>query len=194
MRRFTDLSHLHRDMPTVPEEGLTEAPNESPPTPQPQATPEPSPPTTSAARASHSRAASFSANRDHKQNLRRPSISSAEILRSSGTARSPLPLSPGETVPDIYRKQAQTISELTEANEKLEGEVKTLQEQGTKLATEVAKNEELSEELEELRGSIEENRRKISEIEKEREERQGELEQLVSPNGKVPQSCIHCFC
>jgi len=158
-------------MHTVPEEPTEIA------TPTPQA--EPLPLTTSVARASHSRAASFSANRDLKQTLRRPSISSAELLRSSGAARSPKPLSPAEMAPDIYRKQAETISMLTEANERLGAEVKALREQGEKLGAEVMKKEEMVEEMEELKGVMEGLKRKTSELEKEKEARGGELEKLV---------------
>ena len=163
---------INRDMPTVPEEEPTE-------TAPPPYQAETSPPTASAARASHSRAASFSASRDLKQALRRPSISSAELLRSSGVARSPNPLSPGEMAPDIYRKQAETISILTEANEKLEADVKVLREQGERLGAEVVKKEEMVEEMEELKGAMEGLKRKTAEIEKEKEERGGELEKLV---------------
>ena len=157
-------------MPTVPEEEPTREIT-------PQA--ESSPPMASAARASHSRAASFSASRDLKQTLRRPSISSAELLRSSGAARSPNPLSPGEMAPDIYRKQAETISMLTEANEKLEAEVKTLREQGERLGVEVVKKEEMVEEMEELKGAMEGLKQKAAEMEKEKKEKGGELEKLV---------------
>ena len=135
---------------------------------------------TSAAKASHSRAASFNASRDLKNSLRRPSISSTDILRSSGVARSPHPISPGETVPDIYRKQAQTISELTEANEKLEAEVEVLREQGAKLVAEVAKKEELIEEVGELKGAIGEYKRGVEELEKLRRKNFEEVEKLVS--------------
>ncbi|KAF8436394.1 hypothetical protein BGX38DRAFT_1255331 [Terfezia claveryi] len=155
-------------MPTVPEEAPTTL----------QA--EPPRPMTSAARASHSRAASFSANRDLKQALRRPSISSAELLRSSGAARSPNPLSPGDMAPDIYRKQAETISMLTEANEKLEAEVKALREHGERLGVELVKKEEIVEEMEELKGAMEGLRRKTVEMEKEKEEKGAELEKLSS--------------
>lgn len=135
---------------------------------------------TSAAKASHSRAASFSASRDLKNSLRRPSISSTDILRSSGVARSPHPLSPGEAVPDIYRKQAQTISELTEANEKLEAEVEVLREQGAKLVVETARKDELVEEVGELKGAVGEYKRGVEELEQLREKNLEEMEKLVS--------------
>lgn len=163
-------------MPTVPEEEHIETPEPTTtvsPQPEPSATP------TSAAKASHSRAASFSANRDIKHTLRRPSISSAELLRSGGAARSPNPLSPGETAPDIYRKQAQTISELTEANERLEAEVRALRAQSEKLTIEAANKEEIVDELEELKTLVQDYQRKIESTEKEREDYKGDLEKLV---------------
>src|SRR5690606_17382194 len=124
----------------------------------------------------HSRAASFSANK--ASHLRRPSVA-ADILRSA-SSRSPNPLSPGEEVPDIYRKQAQTISELTVANEKLEADLKTLQEQYQKLGQAAEENEELKDKISEVKAQLSEYRSKVEESEKLKEERDEELEKLVS--------------
>lgn len=168
-----------RGMPTVPEEESTrqheQAPSASPP-PPPVASDSPTSPTTSAAAPSHSRAASFSASRDLKQGLRRLSLSSSG---TGGSARSPNPLSPGEAVLDIYRKQAQTISELTEANEKLEAELKELRGQGENLNAALAQKEELQEELAELKSTLNEYQSQSENDKQSNEEKVGEMEKMV---------------
>jgi len=68
---------------------------------------------------------------------------------------------------------------LTEANERLEAEVKALREQGERLGVEVVKKEEMVEEMEELKGAMEGLKWKTAEMEKEKVEKSGELEKLV---------------
>ncbi|KAI5797476.1 hypothetical protein DFH27DRAFT_601887 [Peziza echinospora] len=158
--------------PTVPED---EAPSElTSSSPQPE-----TPSTSSAAAASHSRAASFSAGREYKHNLRRPSIS-ADALRSPSGPRTPNPLSPLEGVPDIYRKQAQTISELTEANERLGKEAAEARVHEEKLRKALAEKDDLQEELVELKAELSDVKNNSETASKVGQERDAELEKLRS--------------
>lgn len=124
---------------------------------------------------SHSRAASVHTRRVSTSGFRRPSITGADILRS-GTKS---PLSPTD-LPDIYRKQAATISELTGAVERLEGEVESLRGEERRLSDAAVKRDEAMEKLAVIRTELKEAFERSEIAVKERSEHEQEAEKLVS--------------
>lgn len=107
--------------------------------------------------------------------LRRPSITGADILRSGNKS----PLSPTD-LPDIYRKQAATISELTEAVERLECEVERLKGEEKRLSNAAVQRDEAMEQLAVIKTGLKEAMEKSETAIKEKNESEEEAEKLVS--------------
>jgi len=126
--------------------------------------------------AAHPRAAPMHARRQSTSGFRRPSITAADIMRSSNKS----PLSPGETVPDIYRKQVTTISELTESVEKLEVEVERLRGKEKKLGEAIVQKDEAQETLAGVKTGLKEAIQRAEVAATEKKVREEELEKLVS--------------
>ena len=116
------------------------------------------------------------ARRQSTSGFRRPSITAADIMRSSTKS----PLSPGETVPDISRKQATTISELTESVERLELEVERLREKEKKLGEAIVQKDEAQETLAGVKTELKEAVQRAEAAATEKKTREEELEKLVS--------------
>lgn len=136
----------------------------------------PLPASTPPAGASHSRTASLHARRiSTSTGLRRPSVTGADILRSGSGS----PLSPTD-LPDIYRKQATTISELTEAVERLEGEAEGLKGEAKRLSEAAVQRDEALEQLAAVKTELREAIDKVSVAVNVRTEREEETEKLVS--------------
>ena len=89
-------------------------------------------------------------------------------------------MSPGETVPDIYRKQATTISELTESVERLEAEVERLKEKEKKLGEAIVQKDEAQETLAGVKTELKEAVQRAEAAATEKKAREEELEKLVS--------------
>lgn len=175
--------------PDVPSSSSSAA-VESTPAPTPDAPPVESPdldtplptPTPSAA-AAHSRTASIHARRlSTSTGLRRPSVTGADILRSGAGSS---PLSPTD-LPDIYRKQATTISELTEAVERLEGEAELLKAEAKRLAQAAVQRDEALELLAGVKTELREAIDRAAAASTERAEREEETEKLVTPPPPSP--------
>ncbi|CAZ81702.1 unnamed protein product [Tuber melanosporum] len=137
--------------------------------------------------AAHSRAASIHARRQSASGFRRPSITAADIVRSSNKS----PLSPGETVPDIYRKQATTISELTESVERLEAEVERLKEKEKKLSEVTVQKDEAQETLAGVKTELKEAVERAEAAATERKAREEELEKLKSEVATLTRQMSH---
>lgn len=126
--------------------------------------------------AGHSRTASLHARRiSTSSGLRRPSVTGADIIRSGSGS----PLSPTD-LPDIYRKQATTISELTEAVERLEAEAEGFKVEVTRLSEAAVQRDEALEQLAAVKTDLREAVEKAGVAAKERAEREEEAEKLVS--------------
>lgn len=102
-------------------------------------------------------------------------MTGAEILRS-GTGS---PLSPTD-LPDIYRKQATTISELTEAVERLEAEAEGFKVEVKRLSEAAVQRDKALEQLAAVKTDLQEAVEKAGAAEKGLAEREEEAEKLVS--------------
>lgn len=137
----------------------------------------PLPASTPPAGASHSRTASLHTRRiSTSSGLRRPSVTGADILRSGSGS----PLSPTD-LPDIYRKQATTISELTEAVERREGEVEVLKGEVKRLSEAAVQRDEALEQLAVVKTALREAVEKATVAADVHAERDEEAEKLVGP-------------
>jgi hypothetical protein len=128
-----------------------------------------------AASTSNVRSASIAARRRAStSHYRRPSVSVADILTSANKT----PLSPTD-VPDIYRRQAETISTLTEENEKLSQEIERLLSKEKKLGEVEVENEKLQEQFAEVREELRGIKSRIEGTEVAKKTADEELEKLV---------------
>ncbi|KAL7267893.1 hypothetical protein RUND412_009502 [Rhizina undulata] len=191
-----DEKEPEKEDAVVPVETPKTEPEPSPPVETAEATPAPPPatiqeeqtstPPVSSATAAHSRTASIHARRSSASGFRRPSISAAE-LRSNNKS----PLSPNETLPDIYRKQAGTISELTETVEKLEGELAGLKEKEKKLEEALLKREEAEEVLTGVRTELRETVGRLKAVEETRKESEVDGEKLRNEVATLTRQTSH---
>lgn len=110
-------------------------------------------------------------------------MTGADILRSGSGS----PLSPTD-LPDIYRKQATTISELTEAVERLEAETEGLKGETKRLSEAAVQRDEALEQLVAVKTELREAVDKASAAAKEHAEREEEVEKLVGL-ASFPERC-----
>jgi len=107
--------------------------------------------------------------------FRRGSVGQRPLSPTPNTLKSPTlpPLSPdGDTIPDIYRKQASRLEESEKENKRLEKEAKDAEARWRKTEEELEEAREANSEVVELRGRID----KVGEVE-------AELAKLVSHIG-----------
>lgn len=120
------------------------------------------------------RASSILARRASQSHYRRPSINATDILRSANKS----PLSPTD-VPDIYHRQAETISKLTEDNEKLAEDVEKLKAKEKRLAEIEAEKDKLQEQLAEVREELRGVKGRIDDAEAGKKTSEEEMEKMV---------------
>lgn len=107
--------------------------------------------------------------------FRRTSVGQRPVSPTTNALKSPTlpPLSPdGDTIPDIYRKQASRLEELVKENKRLEKEAQDAEARWRKTEEELEEAREANSEVVELRGRID----KVGEVE-------AELARLVSHIG-----------
>ncbi|KAF8545366.1 hypothetical protein BDD12DRAFT_871648 [Trichophaea hybrida] len=157
----------------------TEEPEESAPSPAPEvespksATP---PPPTGSPSPIHARTASIQARRTSASHYRRPSINASDLLRSTNKS----PLSPTD-VPDIYYRQAETISTLTTENEKLSEEVEKFRTREKRLSEIEAEKDKLQEQLAEVREELRGVKGRIDGAEQGKKTSEEEMEKMARP-------------
>lgn len=98
--------------------------------------------------------------------FRRTSVGQRPVSPTTNALKSPTlpPLSPdGDTIPDIYRKQASRLDELEKENKRLEKEAQDAEARWRKTEEELEEAREANSEVVELRGRID----KIEEVEAE---------------------------
>ena len=123
----------------------------------------------------HARSASIQASRrTSASHYRRPSINATDILRSANKS----PLSPTD-VPDIYHRQATTISTLTEDNEKLASDVEKLRAKEKKLEEVEVEKDRLREQLTEVKEELRGVKGRIDNAEDGKKKSEEELEKMV---------------
>jgi len=150
---------------------------EPPPTPGTEAVDNETPGELQSAQA---RAASIQARRASQSHYRRPSINATDILRSANKS----PLSPTD-VPDIYHRQAETISKLTEDNEKLAEDLEKLKAKGKRLAEIEAEKDKLQEQLAEVKEELRGVKGRIDDAEAGKKTSEQEMEKMVGNFGRL---------
>ncbi len=120
------------------------------------------------------RSASLTHARRQSSSFRRPSISVADIRGQNKS-----PLSP-ESLPDVYRKQAETISQLTEQVEKLQGDVEKLQGKEKRLVAVEAEKEEALEQLASVRDELRRVTGRVGDAEQGKKTSEEEMDKMVN--------------
>ncbi|KAF8251216.1 hypothetical protein K440DRAFT_658996 [Wilcoxina mikolae CBS 423.85] len=167
----------------------TEEPEESASSPAPEvespksATP---PPPTGSPSPIHARTASIQARRTSASHYRRPSVNASDLLRSANKS----PLSPTD-VPDIYYRQAETISTLTTDNEKLSEEVEKLRTKEKRLSEIEAEKDKLQEQLAEVREELRGVKGRIDGAEQGKKTSEEEMEKMKSELATLHRQTSH---
>ena len=134
----------------------------------------PSPSASPAPPSPHARPASIHARRASAAHYRRPSVNSTDVLRSANKS----PLSPTD-VPDIYHRQAETISALTTENETLAKEVERLGARDKRLAGTEADRDRLQEQLADVRQELRAVAARLDAAEQAKLSSQQEMDKMV---------------
>ena len=111
---------------------------------------------------------------------RRQSLTAAEILRSSGLSAATIePLSPTDSLPDIYRKQASTINTLTEEKARLKEEIERLKKLEDELEEFKSNQTDSQRSLEEAKNKLREAETEVANTKESVEKLNLEIETLV---------------